>query len=118
MSELQRDIEALEEQIKYTEEAIDQRKMLTKLFATEAFRKLITEKFMKEETARYVFLSTDMGLTEEDRADALGFAQSAGYLQRWLRNIDTVGSMAENQLADQKATLAELRFELASNKSE
>lgn len=90
---------------------VERKELALKLENIREFRKLILEDFLEKECARFTKLSVDFGASEEDRADALGMAQAAGYFQRWWNTIVTLGTQAERSIAETKESLEELRQE-------
>lgn len=105
------DIQALEHQIENVKAVVAQRDLMVKLSANREFRKLIIEGFCRDEAARFVHLSTEPGLSEQDRADSLASAQAAGHLKRWINALITMGNRAEQDLFEMNETLEEMRHE-------
>lgn len=105
------DIQALEHQIENAKAVVAQRDLMIKLSANREFRKLIIEGFCRDEAARFVHLSTEPGLNEQDRADSLATAQAAGHLKRWMNAIIMMGNRAEGDIIQCNETLEELRQE-------
>lgn len=114
MSEIHNDILKLERNIEAAEAAIKQRALVDKLAENREFRTLIVEGFMKDECARWTHMSTDPGLSLQDRADCLTSAQAAGVLKRWLNVLVQMGNNAERDLVQSRQLLDELRAEAAS----
>jgi hypothetical protein len=105
------DILTLTHQIEQAQVVKAQKDRMERLLANADFRALILDGFCRDECARHAQLSVDAGLTPEDRADALGLAQAAGYLKRWIQASVTMGNHAENAIPDMEETLSELRAE-------
>ncbi|MEQ1950925.1 hypothetical protein [Mesorhizobium sp. CN2-181] len=107
------EIVQLERQIEEAKAVVEQRDMMVKLTNNREFKKLIVEGFMKDECSRYTHLSTQPGISLQDRADALAAAQAAGHLKRWINAIIMMGNNAEGELGEAKELLDELRAEAA-----
>lgn len=103
------DIKALEQQIAAAKAVQEQRDRMVRLTNNPDFRALIVEGFCKDECARYCHVSTDPGVSKEDRADALAAAQAAGHLKRWINAIIMMGNHAAGDLPDMNEALAEMR---------
>ncbi len=102
------DIQDLERNIQQAKEVMAQRDMMNKLSDNHEFRKLIIEGYCVHETARFVHLSTDPNLSDRDRADALGCAQAAGYLKRFINAIIGMGNHAEGDIFNMEQARDEL----------
>ncbi|MER9436696.1 hypothetical protein NKJ04_17535 [Mesorhizobium sp. M0618] len=105
------DIKALEQQIVAAKAVQEQRDRMVRLANNSDFRALIIEGFCKDECARYTHVSTEPGLSKDDRADALAAAQSAGHLKRWINAIIMMGNRAAEDISQMDEALAELRAE-------
>ncbi|QIG67785.1 hypothetical protein PP747_gp084 [Rhizobium phage RHph_Y38] len=110
MSEIQSNIEQTEERIAVLKVQIALRDRLLRLQNNSDFTKLINEEFLVKEAARFVQLSQDPALpNDEARRDALQLAQATGHLKRWFSAIITMGNVAERDLRDNEALIEELR---------
>jgi hypothetical protein len=87
---------------------------LERLLANADFRALILNGFCTEECARYVQMSVEDHIDEEGKKDAIGMAQAAGYLKRWIQIQCTMGEVAEGKISDMEEALSELRAEEAA----
>lgn len=107
MSELQ----GLEKQLQDAKELVARRDMALKLGQNRDFRKLILEDFVVKEAARLVAQSADPALDPLQRADALGMAQAAGHLKRYLSMMVTMGDTAERDIVQLEAMISDVRTE-------
>jgi hypothetical protein len=115
MSEIQSNIEHTEYRISELKREIALRDRLLRLQNNSDFIKLINEEFLVKEAARFVQLSQDPALPDDNsRRDALNIAQASGHLKRWLSMLIRMGNVAEQDLRDQEQILDELRAEGAS----
>lgn len=103
-------VEALEKQLEDQKGIIETQERALRLANNRDFKKLILEGFCVEECARYAQLSADPSLSAENRADALGMAQAAGHLRRWLQVINAMGNAAKNQVAELNEAIDEARL--------
>jgi hypothetical protein len=104
-------VNRLEQQLEDNRQLMKLRDMALKLSENREFRKLILEGFCRDECARYAQLSADPALKAEERADALGMAQAAGHLRRFLSVTVRMGHTAEAQIADLEQAIEEARAE-------
>lgn len=111
-------VNQLETQRRENDKAIELRELAIKLSTNREFKKLILDGFCLEDCARYVQLSADPSLNAEQRADALGLAQAAGHLRRYLSMLIAQGNRAEHQNAELDAVLDEARLEEAAADAE
>lgn len=102
-------IEANEGQLSGLKEQVKKAQDLQKLVQNPLFRKVILEEFCVQECARYAQLSADPTLSAEQRADALGIAQAAGHLRRWLDVIRRMAQTAEGTISTIEQNLDILR---------
>lgn len=105
------EVEQLEEQKDSFKEAIELRDCALRLHENADFKKLILNKFMLEECARYVQVSADPALKPENRADALAIAQAAGHLKRYLSIVVQMGNHAENSMVRLDEAIDDVRNE-------
>ena len=103
------DILSLEQGIKDAEELVARRDMAMRLSQHRDFRKIFMDDYFVTEAARLVQLSADPALTQEQRGDALNMAQATGHAKRYLSMMIRMGSHAEEELPEMRATLEELR---------
>lgn len=104
-------VQKLEDQLLTENERVERRDAILRLSKNPDFRKLIVEGFMQKECARYTHESADPGLTAEQRADALGIAQSAGHLKRFLNVAIQFGDVADRTIKDLHQAIEEARQE-------
>lgn len=90
---------------------IERGELARKLYNNPDFKKLILDEFCVQECARYAQLSGDPSLPADGRADALGLAQAAGHLRRWLSVVVQIGNQQANSLADLDNAIQEARQE-------
>jgi len=102
---------ALERQLIDDRSLINRRQMALRLATNYDFRTLILEGFCLSEAARYVQASSDPALSAESRQDALNLAQASGHLKRFLSVVVQAGAVAERNMPDLEAHLAEERSE-------
>lgn len=102
-------IEQLEKQIQGAKDAVALRDRVTRLLENPDFRDIILKGFCTDECARSTHISTDMSMSAEARADALGSAQAAGYLKRWLHFQLMMGNRAAEGLPEAEHVLTEAR---------
>lgn len=111
------EIQELVQEIAKAKVAAEQLVKMERLKANPDFRDLIVQGFIVDECARHARLSVDVDMSEEDRKDALGFAQAAGYLQRWIEVFCKMATTASDDIADMENTLAEMRAEELGDQS-
>jgi hypothetical protein len=104
-------IAELESHIEQLQENVERRDLALKLEKNPDFRKLILDGFCVTECARSAQLSCDPRLKEVERADALGLAQAAGHLRRFLSALVRAGNMAEDQIKEAQEQLIEMQHE-------
>jgi hypothetical protein len=105
------DIQELVRDIENAENLLERRNMAIKLSENREFRKLFMEDYFTTEAARMVQLSGDPSMDAQQRADALAMAQATGHTKRYLSMMIQMGAVAERELPDMHAALAELRSE-------
>lgn len=105
------EVNALEHQLNKQREAVKRRDVAIKLSKNPDFKKLILEEFCVQECARYAQSSADPSLDATSRADALGIAQAAGHVRRWLSVTVTMGDVAAGQIEDLENAIIEARQE-------
>jgi hypothetical protein len=88
---------------------VDRKNLALALEKNREFKKLILEEFCEKECARFVRMSTDPGLSPENRADALAMAQAPGFLRRWLSVVVRHGIDAESRIVDAKTEIENIR---------
>lgn len=104
-------VQGLEQQLEDAKELIERRDIVLRLSGNPDFRKIILEDFCTKQCARFTHESTDPNLPDNVRADALGSAQAAGYLKRFLSAQFMLGQNAQNSLVDLEDQLADARAE-------
>ena len=105
------EIAGLEQQLAKAKHAKETNDELQKLMKNPLFRKVVLEGFCTKECARYVRESVDPALTPEQRADALGFAQAAGYLLNWFAVSEQLSGIAANDIGNIDMALEVARSE-------
>lgn len=105
------DVIRLEKQLEAGKKEIEKRAIALRLYENADFKKLIVDGFMTEECARYAQLSADPVLQPNERADALGLAQAAGHLKRFLSVVVTMGNAAEGRQIELENAIEEARQE-------
>lgn len=104
-------VNQLEEQREDNNALIAKRDLALKLAGNREFKKLILDGFLLEDCARYAQISADPSLNAEQRADALGLAQAAGHLKRYLSVTVQMGNRAEAENLKLEEALQEARLE-------
>lgn len=104
-------VNQLEQQRRDNEEMIAKRDLALKLSTNREFKKLILDGFLVEDCARYAQLSADPSLNAEQRADALGLAQAAGHLKRYLSVVVQMGHRGEAENIKLDEAINEARLE-------
>lgn len=108
------DVKDLEEQLANAKLLSSKRQKLLKLLDNPEFKELIIKDFSTEECARYAQVSGDtLTQTPEEIAHAIGMAQSAGYLKRWIAVILQQGYVAERDMEEVENELIAARAEEA-----
>lgn len=102
-------IAGLEFQLKGAKEQEEFTNKVKKLIESPLFREVIVQGFCKDECSRYVHMSCDSQLTEQERADALGIAQAAGHLKRFLAVTLTKGEAAISSIEELERALDDAR---------
>lgn len=102
-------IEGLEKQLADAKHLIEQRRLAQKLSENYEFRKLILDEFCTTEAARLVHMSADPAMDAQQRADALSMAQAGGHLRRYLSMMIQMANVAERDVPNIEAELAEVR---------
>ena len=105
------DLNKLQNQHEQAKALIERRDVILRLSENPDFKTVIREGFMVEDCARYVRESINPGLSAEDRASALGFAQAAGYLKQFLNVAVMQGNTAENEIRQIEEAMDEVRAE-------
>lgn len=108
------EVAQLEQQLKDAKELVAVRDLALKLGQNFEFRKLILEDFIVNEAARLVAQSADPNLDEVGQKAALGMAQAAGHLKRYLSFIVVRGNTAEADIPVIENALVEARVEEAA----
>lgn len=104
-------VQALENQLKQAEEALNRRAQLQRLMRNRDFKALIMDYFCKEAAAHYAQESADPALNDRQREDALALAQAPGHLRRFLAVIEQQGNHAEAMIPQIKDTIIEVQNE-------
>ncbi len=104
-------VSALEKQMSDAKVAIERRATALRLYNHPDFKSLIIDEFCTTECARYAQASADPALNAEQKADALGMAQAAGHLRRYLSVLIAMGNQAEGQLTSIEEAIEEARQE-------
>lgn len=104
-------ISDLEKQIEECRETIAVRDMALKLYENKEFKAVIIDDFSTKQCALYAQLSCDPSLTKEQQQDALGLAQAAGHLRRFLSAKVAMGNQAARTIADIEEEIEAVRLE-------
>ena len=107
------EVYGLAKQIEDAKQLIEFRTRLQRLSANPDFRAIVLDEFCVQECARYAQSSADPALSERQRQDALGLAQSAGHLKRWMSVQVQMANAAEDQIPNLEAELEVARAEEA-----
>lgn len=102
-------ISGLESQLSDAKAIAELGNIAIRLNGNADFRRLILEEFCTKECARYAQLSGDLALPEEERAHALGMAQAAGHLRRFLSLKVQFANMADRDIQELNLALDEER---------
>lgn len=104
-------VSGLEKQLEDSKSLIKLRDMAIKLYSNPEFKELIIDGFCLKDCARFAQESGDPALNAEQRADALGMAQAAGHLRRFLSTTVVMGNNAANQIPALEEAIVEARQE-------
>jgi hypothetical protein len=105
------EVYALEKQLADSRALIEKRELALRLYNNSDFKELIIDGFCTKDCARYAQSSADPALGANERADALGLAQAAGHLRRYLSVIVSMGNQAESQIPNIEQSILEARQE-------
>jgi hypothetical protein len=105
------EVAALEYNLEQYKELSALRDAAVRLHSNPDFKKLILDKFMVQECARYAHTSADPSMSAESRQDALAMAQASGHLKRYLSVVVQMGNGAAGQISDLEARIEEARIE-------
>lgn len=105
------EVYALEKQLADSRALIEKRELALRLYNNSDFKELIIDGFCTKDCARYAQSSADPALGANGRADALGLAQAAGHLRRYLSVIVSMGNQAESQIPNIEQSILEARQE-------
>ncbi len=106
------DIEKLEAQKALLVKQVALRDQIQRLTHNQDYEAVFLKDLFLTDAARCIRLSTDMGLTAEQREDCVRQAQATGYIQRYLSTNIQMGYNAEAEIADINSALDELRREV------
>jgi hypothetical protein len=105
-------IEQIELNIEDAKQVVARKRAVEALLKNPSFKKVITEGYFKEEASRLVLLKADMNYqTEESQTQIDKSIIGIGYLRQYLSSLMQLGTMAENAIASDEATLQELLTE-------
>ena len=105
-------IEQIELNIEDAKQIVSRKRAVESLLKNASFKKVITEGYFKEEASRLVLLKADMNYqTEESQKQIDNSIIAIGYLRQYLSSLIQLGTMAENSIASDEATLEELHSE-------
>lgn len=104
-------IAGLEDQLKTAKETAELGSIAERLAKNADFRRLILEEFCVKECARYAQVSGDLAIPAEERAHALGMAQAAGHLRRFLSLKVQFANLADRDIAELNQAIDEARAE-------
>lgn len=105
------ELEALEHQLAEQVELVKVKDMIDRLNRNEDFRKLILTDFMVREAATNVQISADPARTEKEQQAALGMAQAAGHLKRYLYAKGMMAMAAQETIESIRENIQILRQE-------
>lgn len=108
-TEIENEVRDLERENENLRERVAKGELAKKVLENKDFKAFILDYFCTQECARYAQASCDVKLDEESRADALGYAQSAGYLKRFLDNTVTLGHQAVQSIRSNEDEIIRLR---------
>lgn len=92
------EVKDLENQKEQYKKLISYRDMASRLLNNPDFKDLILKYWCTEECARYVQVSSDINIPEENRNQALAMAQATGHFKRFLEVVKSMGDYAESQM--------------------
>lgn len=102
------DIRQIEITVEELKKLVDRKTLLQKLESNREFRKIILDGYFKDEAARLVAISADPA--HEKSWDSIRKEiEAISCLRQYLRNIHTIGGVAERELAENTEALEELR---------
>lgn len=104
-------IEQLEALREHNQKIAERGEAHDRLMKNRDFRKIILEGFMVNDCARYVQESANPALDERQRADALGIAQAAGHLKRFLQIDRMLINDAAHKVTQCDAEIESMRAE-------
>ena len=107
MSEVS-EVQKYHDAIAHEQKIVDQCNDIAKLVESRLFRKVILEGFCRDEVIRYVGLSADPALNQNQRDDALRMAHAGGLLKRWIQIAAQQRETSLQSIADYQADLNEL----------
>lgn len=111
MSEVNTEIQELQQYIKEQKTLADAADAAVRLFDNPDFKFLILDGFCLHEAARYVQEAGDPALTPVQRQDALNIAQASGHLKRFLSVTVQMGNTASRQIREAEAAIEQARAE-------
>lgn len=94
--------EALRRQIKL-------RDQILRLKQNPDYQAVVLDGFTRDECARNAHISTDTRMPKEDREEALGCSQAAGYFLRYLSANIQMGYTAEDEIEQIDEAIDEIR---------
>lgn len=104
-------LEQLEQQLHDEKLKVERRDAILRLTNNADFKKVIREGFMVEDCARYARESINPMLTPDERANALAFAQAAGYLKQFLNIAIQMGDSAVETVSRCEDAIDQVRAE-------
>lgn len=107
----QNEVEQVELALADAKEMIERKRMVLSLEGNRAFKKIILEGYFEKEAARLALLSSDPMLNNDQRGSVFQDLAGLGALQRYLRTIIMMGTMAEQSVEEYQDTLDDLRAE-------
>lgn len=112
MANLDQQIEQIEISIEEAKNLVEESKSLDRLTNNKDFKKLILDKYFKEEASRLVLLKADAEMQgEKEQRDIIRQIDAIGSLRIYFQTIKQLGQMAENSIASDEATREELLAE-------
>lgn len=92
-------LDKLQKQREENEGRIKLRDAILRLTDNADFRLVFRDEYFVQACARFVRESISPQLNAEEQANALAFAQSAGYCKQWLNMQIKMGDTAEGEMA-------------------
>lgn len=109
---LEQEIQSVEISIEHAKETVERSKAVGRLIKNKDFKKVVLDGYFEKEAVRLVLLKSDPNWqSAEAQKDIENQMIAIGGFRNYLNTINQLGQMAANALADDEATLSELRGE-------